>query len=439
MQEFVLPNDAFEKFPALRETYQKKKHVDLSAKPSWVGLPILLGGTDVTTRNEQILFLEKMRIALNPNLLLAEKGNSLEERQAQLTATPEQRHERLSAKREMFAATLYVLDQLKASKNNSTLYRILKSNVGITKTNFPNQKLKETCFLAAKRRINQPNAFIIANAELERNNLPPFTEQEWEKFSKFLTDKCANAAEETPKTNYPFTKAARTVLGAGFGYAGATAGALLGELACQSTHAVSSQYQMTPYLSRILLVGLSPAAVLLFAPVIMGKLINTYCAISLAHILGSVMSIAGEGVGIAAGMPLDISVHVLQKICSTINGYITSAQAAGLTGLQLADGKFVYDGMIIELIDKAQLSPEQLPDDKSQPLKILLPEPGPSPDGKVDPTKFQVTPEILKDILARLNNPQLINPEIVRDKEMQHLDIPNTGTPIPCTTAPGII
>ena len=65
---YIFPIDAIKKLGSLRKKYEKEEGVDLAVKPSAIGLPIFMGGTDVVTRNKQIKFLEKILVVLKANL-----------------------------------------------------------------------------------------------------------------------------------------------------------------------------------------------------------------------------------------------------------------------------------------------------------------------------------------------------------------------------------
>ncbi|MDI1352308.1 MAG: type IV secretion protein Dot, partial [bacterium] len=309
---FILPKNTLVNLDFLREKYQNEKKINLDEPPSRIGRPIFFGGTDVVTRKKQIQFLEKIQVILRPNLFKEEEIKTAEEWEANLTAS-----------RVMIAACLYVQSKIIRSKRNSTLYRLLEDDLGITTDNFLDNEDRSICFLAAKRIImSSLSAFEDANIALKKAKKEPFSESDWDDFKTFLIDVHISKIKDNPYLNYPVTSITQPLFGAVFAYTGASLGVLAGNSVSNSTKVLASKYQLTAYVGSTLLVfgSAGPAGVALFAPVIAERLINAFCSISMAHILGMSMGIIGQGVGIGIGIPLDLAYQLLRKTCTSLSG-----------------------------------------------------------------------------------------------------------------------
>lgn len=345
---YILPTGSVARFDTLRNDYQEKRKIDLEGPQSAIGMPLFLGGTNVEGRLAQICFLEKIKMLLQPNLIAEVDMKSPADWQANLTAS-----------RIMIAACLYVQSQIPRPKNDSALYRIIDANLGITSHNYLDEADKEICNFAADRWISaSAQALDEANAVLTKGGLNPFSEKEWRQFSKFIKKNCETSQAVNPYTNYPITSITQPLFGAVFAYTGATIGFLGGDVISHSTQAMSSRYKMTALVGSTLLVlgPAGPAGVALFAPVIAGKVITTFCSISLAHVLGVAMGILGQGVGLGVGLPLDLAYRLLWKACSVIgNQYNKATDITELSGIRIQDGMIVLAGIAVELTPESQL------------------------------------------------------------------------------------
>jgi hypothetical protein len=346
----VLPTNALINFDLRTEyeTQYKKKFeaaINLNAKPSIIGLPTWLGGTDVANRNKLIRFSEIIYITLSPKLLSSEK-----------ITTDEQWYDHLRASRAMIAACLYIQSQIPHPKN-SILNSIINNKLGITSTNSLDEADKETCCLAAHDLITyeQVNAAIRkANREnskpeqLEKLNLAPLSEKEWADFKNFLRIGSQKAATSS---NYPITSVTQYVGGATFAYAGATLGIIAGSAASQSTKALATKYQLTAFLGGTLVVlgSAGPAGIALLTPIIAERLIGAFCSISLGHIMATAGAIIGQGVGIGVGIPLDLAYKLIWNACALIHSHHTHPMGGPVTGIQISDGATVILGIVIQI------------------------------------------------------------------------------------------
>lgn len=344
---YILPADALTNINFLRVEYQKERNVDLDKSPSMFGTPIIFGGTDVVARDAQTKFIKKMIVVFAANLLKEEH-----------ITTPEQAEASLTASRVILAACKYVQNQISKPKKNSALYRLINKDLGITAENFLDDEDKSICNLAANRLINSSiMAFEDANIALRKAGMETFTEIEWEHFSKYLADAAKKETTVNPYTNYPITSITQPMFGAAFSYTGATIGFLSGGMVSESTKIMSTKVQMTALIgSTLLMLGpAGPMGVALFSQVIAGKLITSFCSISLGHVLGTAMGIIGQGVGMGIGLPLDAAYRLIWKACSIIGNYYTDYPNPS-TGIRIKDGMRMIGGVEIKATTELELA-----------------------------------------------------------------------------------
>ncbi|HAZ7573883.1 type IV secretion protein Dot [Legionella sp. PATHC032] len=352
---YILPAGALTSLNFLRQDYKTEKQVDLDQPPSLIGVPTFFGGTDVVSRDKQTKFIKKMILVLRANLAKEEEITSPEQWEANLTAS-----------RVVIAACLYIQSQISSPKSNSKLYNLINKDLGITDTNYLDDEDKEICFLAANRVINSSlSAFSDANAAIRKANvkdLPPFTEQEWSEFSKYVASVSIKKVSTNPYKDYPITSITQPMFGAAFSYTGATIGYLGGDVISQSSKAMSTKLQITTMVgSTLLMLGTTgPMGVALFSQVIASKLVTAFFSISLAHVLGTTMGILGQGVGMGIGLPLDYAYRLLWKASATIiNYYSNYPNTSQMTGIRIADGKSIINGIVIEYTPSSDLKTEE--------------------------------------------------------------------------------
>lgn len=345
---FILTAGCLTHFDALRDQYQKEKKIDLNIKPSKIGVPTLFGATDVESREAQISFLEKIHTIVQASLLKEEDIN-----------TPEQWQANVTASRILIAACLYVQSQIGWSKRNSTLYRLIECSLGITAKNYLDEEDKEMCYLAANRLVNSSKIDLEeANFCLKKAKFGPLSERDWHAFSGFLSERCSAVKANNAYSNYPFTSLTRPLFGAVFAYTGASVGYIGGDMISNSANGMVTKYRLTTLIGSSLLVlgPVSSTSIALFAPVIAGRLITTYCSISLAHILGVTMGLLGQGIGIGVGLPLDLAYQLIWKACALINDQCGKDKSIpAITGLRIADGVALINGLVFEILPEEEL------------------------------------------------------------------------------------
>ena len=167
---------------------------------------------------------------------------------------------------------------------------------------------------------------------------------------------------------------------------------------------LAPQTQLTAFVGGSLVVfgKAGPAGVSLIAPVVAGKLITYFLSISLSHILGKAGSILGDGVGAAVGIPLDLSLRLLGKVCSVIGGYMgKEASLPKITGIRIKDGKMAIAGVALELVPVGKL-----PEDSVKQVIEFKEDGSIHVDGKkVNITKdtFKLPTEVIDELQAFLD------------------------------------
>lgn len=388
---YVLPAGLLTSLHFLRDDYQTERKVNLDEDPSLIGVPTFFGGTDVVSRNIQTKFIEKMLVILSANLMKEED-----------IYTPEQWQANLTASRVIIATCLFIQSQISFPQSNSALYRLIDKSLGINSENYLDDEDKEICFLAANRIINSSlSALDDANIALRKAHLKPITEEEWNKFSTFLSEATIKKIKANPYTHYPITSITQPMFGAAFSYTGATIGFLSGDMISNSTKFMSTRFQATALIgSTLLILGpAGPMGVALFSQVIAGKLISGLCSVSMAHVLGTVMGIAGQGVGIAVGLPMDWVYRMLWKTVALIAAYGNYANTS--TGIRISDGKTVMNGILIDVTPL-----DELPQDYEQKVIELKDDGKIYIDGnavEVPATGVQLPAEVLAELKAKFN------------------------------------
>lgn len=343
---YILPAGALTNLNFLRTQYQDERKVNLDEPPSFFGRPKLFGGTDIEARNKQTQFLIKIRAILNPNLI---KEQDIE--------THEQWIANWKASQVMLAACEFVCSQISRPKKNSALYRLIKSDLGITGENYLDDEDKQECYFAANRIINSSLAALDdANAALHQAGLEAFSEDEWKTFSDYVTTACIKKQSTSLYANYPVTSITQPLFGAAFSYAGATIGQLGGDMISESTKALPTKLQLTAYVgSTLLLLGpAGPMGIALFSQVIAGKLIGTFCKISMDRILSVVMGLLGQAIGIGIGLPIDFVYRFVWSACAMLIAKFGNSSNTA-TGIRIADGKTLIGGIVIEVTPSDQI------------------------------------------------------------------------------------
>lgn len=343
---YILSTGALARKYDFNEEYKKRTQIDLKNPPTPIqlpyllggfkvdlGLPTSLGGKNIKARTVQISFFDKFRALLIHKLIQNDEIKTTKQSPSGLTAS-----------RVICGVGLYEQSQM---SSNSTFYKLIDDFLGVTETNYFDEEDKQICFLAAYRFIKTANAFEDAGVVLTEVGLEQFSEIEWNNFANFLSKYANNQVPETSYSYYPISSVTGPLFETAGSYTGATIGFLGGDVISQSTKLIPVKLQVTLGVSSLLLLGPSgPMGVSLFSQVIASKLITTFCQFSMAHILATLMGLAGKCVGIGVGLPLDMAYILLSKACAIIGNYNATANCT--TGIRICDGKAIIGGCVLE-------------------------------------------------------------------------------------------
>lgn len=329
---YTLPADCPKKCTTLRRDYQKEKGLNLTQSPSWFGRPTFLGGPDVISRNKQILFLEKIQIILNAYM-----------KEHKSKPTEEQFISTLNASRILVAACLYIQSQVSRPKNNSVLYRLINTNLGITEENYLDGDDELTCYFA----VNQLKSILTEKSSCL--GLKPITPPEWDAFFSFVKQKIEDRKQSNP--DYPITSVTEPLFKAVGAYSGATVGVIVGDALTKSTTSMPVQYKLTTIIGSTMLVlgSAGPAGVAFIAPSAAAMVINTFCKISLAHLMSKSMGFLGQGIGKGIGFSLDVTCNTLINACNLIFHIVKKKSPSTITGIRITDGAVLVNGAILQL------------------------------------------------------------------------------------------
>lgn len=340
---YVFPTDAIAKLRQLRKNYEEREGIDLEQKPGFFGWPMLLGGTDISSRSQQLLFIEKIMAVLQPNLKDDEEITSQPQYEAKYTAC-----------KMTVAACLYIQSQIyptyKArSAKNSDLYWLIDEALGLQAYNRMSKEDKIECYNTATRLMKIAGAFEEANTSLAKAGLPPLTEKEWNEFESFVNKRSQISKSDYDFENWPCTSISKPLFGYIGSTIGMTSGILTANLFNSSSHLLPTHHYAAATVGNgIILLGIgSTLGAPFIAPIIASKLLDTFLQVFLAKSLHYAMQFFGEGIGVAIGVPLDYAYHFLCQIYHSLYEY-RGEKPAGLTGLRIIDGKQMVRGLIVE-------------------------------------------------------------------------------------------
>ena len=234
------------------------------------------------------------------------------------------------------------------SATNSKLTQLIDTALAFPEGN-PLDELTRNCVLSTtKDRIHRGFTQIM---DKEINAL--ITDPQWLAFTGFIENQCE--VLKTPKENYPITAVLMPSFGKPLELAGYTIGYTLGEVFARSTFTQSTRISLSAGLGRVLLLlsgggSTIDIGVRLVAPTYAGILLERYSGVSLAWLLGGVMSLLGKGAGYAVGMPLDMTYQLICHAIATI--YTQNSQTIPpLSGFILVNGDYYLKGLKMQAIE----------------------------------------------------------------------------------------
>lgn len=362
---FILPDDFVQKLKTLRYRYEIKNNIkDMSQAQQPNHISCFFGAKDVKTRHRQIDFVEKI---LNH---LEQKLEEIDYRQ------PEQLEryieEYIKNMRILLAVVLFVKNQINKPywPKIGDVSQFLKDALQESPKNILDKETKAAAFLEAKQFI-QTNPFDFS---FKKKNEDPMKEI-WEEFKNFIKK---SRQKSKQGTQYPIAKLLIPVFKTPMELTGYTSGIIVGEVISKSTRLMGTRYSLTAAIgSGVCLVmgGGAKAGVILLAPTIAGKILDTFCGISLAWLLGKTFALMGTGIGLGIGMSLDLGWLFLSKGCQYLSKiFLENNNVPAITGFSLIDGSRFINGLACQISEHDELTILEKNEDKKAISFEITPE-----------------------------------------------------------------
>ena len=285
---------------------------------------------------KQIVFIEQWLTVLSKDL--SETG---------IFDSNDAREKHISASRLLIAVGFYITSQIDSTYkvrggSSATLSQLIHKAMGISSVNRMDEETRACCLLTAKRYLEEGGRFDAANALLST----AFKEKERYDFLVFINDQCS-LLEKKYKVSYPITAIIMPVCAKPLELAGYATGYVLGDTLGRSNEFHLLQCALTIILGNCVIGITGPSigmGVMLFAS---GRILDTFCGISLAWLMGTALKTVGQGIGFGVGIPLDLAFKLLNSARVVLGNYYASS--AKLTGLSLIDGHPIIEGVSIKL------------------------------------------------------------------------------------------
>ncbi|ASQ45530.1 hypothetical protein [Legionella clemsonensis] len=391
---FVLSDEFITKLQTIRINYQERANVTLDESKQPYRISRFFGAKDIKARNKQISLIEKWLEALKGDLLTdkitpeklqhfikselskdeMEPGDTINKTLEESPSVKElvaKYHTALCVLVTVCLSVKAQIDETYAvcSGENAVLEQLMYEAMGITSTNYLDEETKACCLLATKRYLLERGRFEAINAQLSQK----FTEKQWDDFLHFVTKSC-NALHEKYLTNFPITKVMMPLMGKPLEFTGYTMGFLLGKMVGESSKLLPVHYKLTAVLGSGLVLLMGPSAgvgVSLLVPTYAGRILNTYCGVSLAWILGTAGNIAGQGLGLVTGLSADLGWKLVYKTGILLAQlYSGRSNPEHLNGILLANGHRVINGVELKFVDSSTLSAQMPPNYQLCPVEF---------------------------------------------------------------------
>ena len=333
---FVFLNNVISGFKALRKNYEAATHIVLDNAPQPYAISCFFGAKNVGSRKKQIVFIEQWLTVLNKDLSETSIFDSNEARE---------RH--IRASRLLIVVGFYIISQIDnaykvRSGSTATLVQLIQKAMGISSLNSMDEETRACCLLTSKRYLEEGRGFDAANALLST----AFTEREWYDFLVFTQTQCA-LLDAKYKVHYPITSILMPICAKPLELAGYATGYVLGDTLGRSNEFLPARCALTIILGSCVIGITGPSVsvgVMLFAS---GRILDTFCGISLAWLMGSALKTVGQGIGFGIGIPLDLACKFLKNATIALGTIYSSSPK--LTGISLIDGHAVIEGVSITL------------------------------------------------------------------------------------------
>lgn len=363
---FLLSDNFISQLTRLRVDYESATGVKLNKTSQPLAISCFFGAKDVESRHRQIAFIEQWFALLQKDLCEGRSHDSLERMQCHVASL-----------RVLVVVGLYINSKIEEtytlrSGASAVLEQLINKALGISSDNVMDHETKACCLLAAKRYLAKPGRLQAINEGVR----DPITETQWREFSRFITSQYA-LLEKKYQREYPITAVTVPVCGKSLALAGYATGYVLGDMIAKTSELTPVRCAMTAIMgSCVVTIGgpISAVSTMLIA----GRILDIFCGISLAYVMGTSMEYVGKGVGVGVGLPLDIACKLLQ----TTRGLLEQAYRGDvkLSGLSLINGHQVIKGDEISC-EELMGRPEQFLDGYEDELV----------DVQVDDIGFEVT------------------------------------------------
>ena len=345
MPTYIIPDSFLKKLYNLRKKYETRANTKLDESLQPCAVSIYFGAKDHKSRNRQINFIENclllLKNDLKPDLVFASEDEI-------------QHH--LKALRILITVCLYVLSDIGSKytvqKGDKTiLSQLLHEAMQDLPDNLLDKSTRSLCLLETKEFFTPYTTAISTNRTFHTK----FKEIEWPVFTEFLKTECSLLNEFVE--NFPVTSIMMPLFSNQFRIAGYSTGYVIGDMLGKSTTMLDARYKLTAAIGSglyfVLRTSSPMGGVMLVAPTLAGKLLDTYCGVSMAWLFGSAMSIAGKGVGFGVGMTLDLAWKLLFNATSLISSAFQSgSRTPKITGFTLHDPHRIVDGIELKLTEE---------------------------------------------------------------------------------------
>jgi hypothetical protein len=377
---YVLPDSFLTDLRLIRKNYERDAGIKLNEASAPYKVSIFLGATDVKARRWQIQFVE------NWLKIFAEDLKPLEP-----SSSEDSIKNHIEALRFLVAICIFIKSQIDVTYivrkgSNATLTTLIDEALKLDKNSLDDET-RACCLFSAQLFLSQCNLEAIS-----RKYNVKFQDSSWRKFLNFVTTECKELEEVHP-ASYPITSILMPALSIPMGLLGNTTGYIVGDALGKSALFLSTRYTITAAIGSGLLFLIGPGAsvgILLLAPTYAGKLLDTFCGVSFAYLMGTVMGAAGASAGWVIGMSLDATWKLLYQACCVIGSACEEEpRLPPLTGFTLVDPRRIIGGCEITVTEgQPDVTPgyQQLPvffENKNNGLSMFI-------DGEevVTPTEY---------------------------------------------------
>lgn len=343
---FILSHEFIDALFSLRKAYEKASGFKLTAKAKHAPLGVFFGKKDLSTRHEQISFIEKWLTVFQPHLEEKQEWSE-SNKPIEQTNFSEAIESQLMMLRILFIACLYIRQKINAtylvrSENNSILEKLLNQAIGLSAENCIDEETRACCLLSTLQFL-----------DTHTNSALHFTGREWNNFYYFVSEE-KKKLNEKHITNYPITNLMLPIFVKPFELLGYSTGFILGDILGKSTQLLHTKYALTAAISSGLLFILGPTkkvGLMLLVPTYAGSILDTFSGLTLAWLFGSLGNVTGKGLGVGIGMPLDLSYKLIQKILASGRKFGEDKNnQTKPSGICLVDGSCCINGIKLHSI-----------------------------------------------------------------------------------------